>query len=373
MNYQDFDPLALWTRQLYQEFEAINWYHRVKLKPCVIQIADLGKRWGQWDPFFRTISLNSKLITDHSWDVVLEILKHEMAHQYVSEVLGLPNDNTHGMAFDEACAKIGVSSWAAKASGELPENIPTLRERVLSQDDERLLQKVEKLLALAQSTNEHEALLAMQRVRELYTRHNFDRLRAHRAGNMDTLMICRQRKKQESHESMIYSILNESFFVKVIHTSLYDAKACEKYKAVELLGTRENLVMAEYVFYFLLQQCESLWKDHKKLTRCDGKLRRSYQLGILHGFSEKLTAQPVQTKVAQDLGLSQGESKALVLQDRRELEDFVAKKYPRLASKSRGRARVDGSTFAAGKSAGRAINLHRAVTGKSGRFGGFLS
>lgn len=373
MDHQDIDLTALWTRQLYREFEEINWYHKIKLKPCVIQIAELGKRWGQWDPFFRTITLSARLITDHSWDVVLEILKHEMAHQYVSEILGLPNDNTHGQAFEEACAAVGVSGWAAKASGDLPEQIPTLRERVLSEEDEKLLQKVEKLLALAQSTNEHEALLAMQRVRELYTRHNLDRLRSNRSGNMDSMIICRQRKKVESHEAMIYSILNESFFVKVIHTSLFDAKACQKYKAVELLGSRENLLMAEYVFYFLLQQCETLWREHKKITRLDGRYRRSYQLGILHGFSEKLAAQPVQAKVAKDLGISEGQSKALVLQDRRELDDFVARKYPRLGSKSRGRARVDGETFAAGKSAGHSINLHRAVAGKSGRFGGFLS
>lgn len=373
MNSHDIDFLSVWTKQLYREFEEINWYHKLTLRPCVIQITDLGKRWGQWDPFFRTITINRTLITDHSWDIVLEILKHEMAHQYVSEVFGRPDDNTHGDVFEAACRNVGVAVWAAKATGELPETIPTLRERVLSQDDERLLQKVEKLLALAGSANEHESLLAMQKVRELYTKHNFDRLRAHRAGDMDSLIICRQRKKMEPHESMIYSILNESFFVKVVHTSLYDAKACVKYKAVELLGTRENLLMAEYVFYFLLQQCDSLWKDHKKKSQCDGRLRRSYQLGILHGFSEKLSSQATQHKVAQDLGLSHGETTALVKQDRKELNDFVAIKYPRLSSKSRGQARVDGGMFAAGKSAGKSINLHRAVTGKSSRFGGFLS
>lgn len=374
MNHPDIDMTSVWTKQLYREFEEINWYHKLGLRPCVIQITELGhRRWGQWDPFFRTITLNHKLITDHRWDIVLEILKHEMAHQYVSEILGLPEDNTHGQAFAAACARVGIAGWAAKASGELPEHIPTLRERVLSQDDEKLLQKVEKLLALAGSTNEHESLLAMQKVRELYTKHNFDRLRAHRSGNMDSLIICRRRKKMEPHESMIYAILNESFFVKVVHTGLFDAKTCEKYKAVELLGTRENLLMAEYVFYFLLHQCDALWRDHKGKTNCTGKLKRSYQLGILHGFSEKLAAQPVQQNAAEDLGLSANQALVLLKQDRKELNDFVGIKYPRLSSKSRGQARVDGGTFAAGKSAGKSLNLHRAVTGRSSRFGGFLT
>ena len=64
----------LWIAQLYKEHQEIAWYHRVSLKPVVIRIVDMSANWGQWDPFLRTISLSEKLIREHSWDVVLEIL-----------------------------------------------------------------------------------------------------------------------------------------------------------------------------------------------------------------------------------------------------------------------------------------------------------
>ena len=372
-NFQPDDPTLHWTRQLYREFEEIAWYHKVSLRPPVIQIEDLVSRWGQWDPFFRSITLNKRLILEHSWDVVLEILKHEMAHQYVTEVLLCQADNTHGDAFGEACRRLGVAPWAAKAGGVIPKEIPSLRERVMTGDDERLLLKAEKLLALAQSGNEHEAVLAMQRVRELYAKYDIERLRANRSGVMDSLIICRHRKKNEPHEAMIYALLNEHFFVKVVHTSLYFAPDQTKYKAAELLGTRQNLLMSEYVFHFLLRQCERLWLTHKKATRCSGRLRRSYLLGVLHGFSEKLSAQAIQSKVAGDLGITALESKALVVLRNRELDDYVETRFPRLATSSRRSARVDHDMYARGKVAGQSITIHRGVTSGKAGFGGFLS
>lgn len=371
-HHENLNPEVHWTRQLYREYEEIVWYYKAPLKLPVIQIADLKSRWGQWDPFFRTITLSRNLITQHSWDVVLEVLKHEMAHQYVSEVLKAPDDNTHGELYKEACEELGVAGWASKATGEIPEVIPTLRERVLNPEDERLLARAEKLLALAQSGNEHEALLAMQRVRELYTKHDLERLRASKRGTMDSLIICRKRLRMEPHEAMIYTILNEHFFVRVVHTSLFHAVDLKKYKAAELLGTRENLLMAEYVFYFLLKQCELLWKEHQKSTGTSARLKRSYQLGVLHGFSEKLSHQGVQAKVSQDLGMTLAESKALIAQAKVEIQDYVGHRFPRIATRSQRSPRVDGATFSRGQSAGRSINLHRGVTSGIRRFGGFL-
>ncbi len=369
--YNEEENLKLWVTQLYREFEEINWYYYAKLKPVVIQVVDLNNQWGQWDPFFRVITINQKLIKTYSWDVVLEVLKHEMAHQYVHEVLGFKDEVHHGEAFKIACEKLGVSSWAAKATGELPREIPTLRERVLSTDDERLLDRVEKLLALAQSANEHEAVLAMEKVRELYAKHNIERLRSSCSGAMDSLIICRKRQKLEPHETMIFSVLNEHFFVKVVHTSLYNAVDRLKYKAAELLGLRENLLMAEYVFYFLLRKCESLWTEHRKKTSCEGRLRRSYLLGVIHGFSEKLALQDVQKKVSTDLGLSSTESRSLILIGKKEMDEFMDLRFPRTRSKSRSGARVNGGVFEQGKAAGKTINIHKGLTNRGG-FGGYL-
>ena len=363
---------SLWTRQLYREYEEILWYYRVKMRPVVIQVADMGSRWGQWDPFFRVITIARKLITDYSWDMVLEILKHEIAHHYVDEVYGSDMGAAHGEAFKAACKIFAVSAWAARATGDLPEAIPTLRERVLSAEDEKLLSRVEKLLALAQSTNENEALLAMQKVREIYAKHEIGRLREHKSSEMDHLIISRGRKKMERHESKVFSILNDHFFVKIVYTTLYSAKDQTKYKAVELLGTRANLLMAEYVYFFLMQQCESLWRRHRKTTGCSGRLRASFMLGVLHGFDDKLSAVPVQEIIASNFNISAKESKALIAVSRDEIKQYMEERYPRLGSRSAGRARVDSGTFSAGTAAGRTITLSKGVASSRG-FSGYLS
>ena len=58
----------------------------------------------------------------------------------------------------------------------MPGNIAPVKHRVLSQEDEKLLRRAEKLLALAESDNENEALVAMERVQELYTKHNLKKI-----------------------------------------------------------------------------------------------------------------------------------------------------------------------------------------------------
>ena len=364
----------LWAAQLQREHTEISWYHQAKLSPVVIRLSDMMSTWGTWDSFFRTITISTRLVREHSWDVVLQVLKHEMAHQYVTETLGIVGDTTHGEAFQRACKKLGVAAWACRATGEIPEHIPTLRERVLSPDDERLLGRVEKLLSLAQSSNEHEALLAMERVRELYTRHNLKRLKnITKDEGMDSLYLGRKKKKTDQAEVKILSILNQHFKVRVIHTNLYDAATCERYKAAEILGRRENVILAEYVYHFLLQQSESLWVSHKRQTGCAGALRRSYQLGVLCGFAEKLSKSAVvEDTVAQTENLSASDMKSLRVVEREEMDDFVGTRYPRLAKKSYGRGRIDASSFASGQTAGRSLNLNRPLR-SGGGFGGFLS
>lgn len=368
------DIERLWVAQLYKEYKEIAWYHRIAFKPALIQISDMQSAWGKWDPFLRTITVSRRLINEHSWDVVLEILKHEMAHQYVAECMGMVRDTAHGLSFKIACEKIGVSPWAARATGEIPKVIPSIRERVLSRDDERLLDRVAKLLSLAQSTNEHEALLAMERVRELYAKHNLAKLRqADSQDAMDSMFVTRKKKKTEPSEIKILAILNDHFRVRVIHTHLYDAASCTRYKAAEIMGRRENILMAEFVYHFLAQQCASLWAAHKKETKCAGNKRRSYQLGILAGFDHKLLqTQKLDEVASSSLGITSTEFASLMKIDQSEITAFVGMRYPRLSSKSWGRGTLDRASYESGQTAGRSLNLNKPIASGS-RFGGFLS
>ncbi len=356
-----------WTQELYREYDQILFSYRVRLAPPLILIAELGSVWGKWHPLTRTITISSLLIERYAWDVVIEVLKHEMAHQLVSERMG--GDHTHGAAFQRACSTFGVAPWAARATGDLPEEIHTWKDRALSPEDERLLRRAEKLLALATSANENEALLAMQRVRELYERHNLDRLAARRGAKMVHLLIGRGKKKLDAAETMIASILVEHFFVKAIFTDTYDPSTCERSKVVEVMGAEENVLMAEYVHHFLYRQAHALWEEYRRRTGKSVGSKRSYVLGVLAGFREKLRR--TAPKAAAEAGPARPatQTRALLALAGKELETFVAERYPRLVRRGRGGALRDGTSYHAGVEAGEKINLSKGVTEKTGNRG----
>src|SRR5437868_5340763 len=70
-------------------------FFRRKLTPAAIELSDAGSRLGRWVSDLRTIEIARSLILSHPWGVVLEVLKHEMAHQYVYEVLGVSDEVAH--------------------------------------------------------------------------------------------------------------------------------------------------------------------------------------------------------------------------------------------------------------------------------------
>lgn len=364
----------LWTQQLYKEHQDISWFYRIKLAPVIIKVSDIKSAWGQWQAFYRTITINQQLIESYSWDVVVEILKHEMAHQYVSETYPNVDETAHGESFKKACQLLSVAPWAARASADLSEKIPGIRERVISSDDQRLLDKVEKLLSLAQSTNENEAFLAMQKSREICLKHNLDKVaRKSPDDSMDSMFLTQKKKRTDPVDAKILSILNDHFAVRVIHTSLFDAERCEKFQAAEILGRRENLLMADHVYHFLRQQCSSLWEAYRASKRISGTSRRSYQLGILTGFDQKLSSSPIVVSKPSDLDETSLSLDTTALQkiETSRLDEFVRNRYPRLSKKSWGGGHIDRGIFNQGQVEGRRLNVHKPLH-THGRFGGFL-
>jgi hypothetical protein len=371
--FESSDLHRRWTNQLYKEHQDISWFYRIRLRPVIIQLSDMRSAWGKWDSFYRTITISTHLIENYSWDVVVEILKHEMAHQYVTEHFTHSQSTAHGDDFKTACKRLGVASWAMRAAGELPAQIPGLRERVISIEDQRLLDRVEKLLSLAQSANEHEAFLAMQKSREIFAKHNLEKIAQKKLDDsMDSTYLTRRKKKTDPVEAKILSILNDHFVVRVVHTSLFDAKSCEKYQAAEILGRRENILMAEYVYHFLRQQCDVLWQSFRTESAVHGSNRKSYQLGVLAGFDEKLAgAGAISKKIAQDFTEAGSSVSALLKIESSDLDEFIGTRYPRLSKRSWSGGRIDRGIFKEGQSEGRRLNLNRPLESR-GKFGGYL-
>src|SRR5882724_10189256 len=75
-------------RAIHKSYEQVNGsLFRFKLRAPAFELTGSVDRLGRWVPAHRTLELSRDLLVKHGWGVLEEVLKHEMAHQYVDEVL----------------------------------------------------------------------------------------------------------------------------------------------------------------------------------------------------------------------------------------------------------------------------------------------
>ncbi len=369
MDFNDWERKAV--IELYAEYRHIVRLHKVKLESAVIEIVDSDEYWGLWNSESGTLQLARKLLRAHPWFQVLGVLRHEMAHQLAQQETA-ESARPHGDAFQRACQRLGVPEQYARASLNLQST--ELDWRLQRRDDlsEKMLEKVRKLLALAASANEHEAVLAMHRVREIYARYNLERKDQSQFVHLE---IATGRRRMGAHEKRIANILVSHFFVEVILGETYDVASSERQRKIEIIGRRENVLMAEYVYSFIHRQLKELLAQRLvQEPRLSRVARKSFWLGVLHGFAAKLKAAeraPLESKGEQESGLI---AQALArFNGDREASRYIASVYPRLSTTYTAAQRIDSSAFAAGNSAGRKITLNKPVTARTQNLGRMLS
>ena len=328
----------------------IEWQNRVRFKGAlrlpVLVLGDSTRRLGQWNRGSRTLELSRALVLARPWPEVISVLEHELAHQYVDEVLKAIGEAAHGPTFQRVCAERGID---ARAAGQpIPSDAP-------APEAERALDRIRKLLALAGSPNQHEAEMAMKKAHELMLRHNIEEAQTRRDGLYEVRHLGNPHKRGTRVEAEIAGLLAESFFVKVIRVPMYLPLAGKSGQVYEIAGTHANVEMAAHVYAFLIATAERLWRENRGDARVrSGRDRMSYQSGVIGGFREKLVSERKELR-----------GTGLVWVGDRSLDAYYHARHPRIEHRSR-RVRLDGA-HAAGREAGRTVVLHRPVaTGPSG-------
>jgi len=311
-----------------------------RLGPPVIALSDTEQRLGQWHRGRRTISLSRTLVFERPWLEVVAVLEHEMAHQYVDEVLKVHDETAHGATFAQVCAERGIDGRAAGAP--VPAAAP-------GGDGERVLDRIRKLLALAGSPNQHEAELAMRKAHELMLRHNIDEAAARTERAFVLRHLGDPTRRGTRVESQVVSLLTEYFFVTAIRIPVYLARLARRGAVYEVGGTRPNVEMACHVHAFLLATADRLWRENLTDARVrSGRDRLSYQTGVILGFRDKLASE------RKELG-----GTGLVWRGDADLDRFYRARNPRI-TRRRSTTRLDGA-HDAGREAGSRVVLHRPV------------
>ncbi len=266
-----------WLAELRTAWAEFNTRHLGgRLQPPVLQIDRSEQRLGRWETEGRILGLAHHHIWTHAWDEVLDTLKHEMAHQYVDEVLG-GDERPHGPQFARACALLGIGAHASGA--------PRPREQ---DETSRTLRRVQKLLALATSANRHEAETAMAAANTLLLRYNLELPQGGPPLGYAARRLGTSAAALPLDWKLVGAILAEFFFVECIWTTTYNPRRDRHERVLEVMGSEANLEMAGYVHDFLHASVDRLWRLEHRTLSIPAARKREYTAGVLLGFRDKL-------------------------------------------------------------------------------------
>jgi hypothetical protein len=206
---------------------------------------------------------------------------------------------------------------------------------------------VAKLLALAESPNQHEAELAMAEAQRLMLKHNLSVIGGRRYGFRH---LGAATGRVGEHERILAGILGDHFFVECIWVPVWRALDGKRGSVLEACGTETNLALAEHTHAFLLHTAERLWAGYKRERGLDGNRdRRAFVAGVMTGFREKLDAQ--RRRSARE---------GLVWAGDGDLHKWYRRRHPHIRWTRHGGSDHN-EAHGHGREAGRNIVLHRAM------------
>ena len=325
------DSRKVWQKKLIEEYSKqrvmVNGELGALLEYPLFKVVPMDSMWGQWSPRERTITLNEDLFKHYPWDAVIHVLKHEMAHQVVTEILDMDVYGvSHGEAWKLACTALRVEPERCVSYSFLQEYEASVYDKMAS--------KVEKLLALGESNYEAEAESAVAKAYELMERYKIKLAKNQRKGKVWlSRPVGILFKKMPSYVWDLTRMMGQYYNVRCIQCHHYDNEVCERYRYIEMFGEPHNLDVAEYVFHFLLLESERKWKEFyesdKYVSGIHGKV--AWIKDFMYGFGSKLCIQKksiLDARKKEEVEYSQ--ITALVYKYDQVLEDKYKEHYPNM-------------------------------------------
>ena len=370
-----------WNRKLSHWWRYYNDdYLGSVLKEPLITLTHAETVLGQWQPDRRTLSISAAHIERDPWIQVMETLRHEMAHQYVSEVLREETQRPHGHAFQAACHKLRCNpapgmqqNWIAGPNG-------TESHISSGPDDPRILRVIKKTLSMAASPNEHEAQVAVNKARSLLLQYNVDLVELDRERHFENRRLGPIKGRRASYELWLALLLQDFFFVEVLWVFDYDAARDRSGTVLQIHGTPTNLEMAEYTHAYLVELVERLWRQYaRERSLPNNRERQRYYAGVLEGFYRKLQqreeAAKMRSATVKDESLPSGDGaggpQSLVWHGDEKLHDYFRYLNPHVRTR-RGRGVAANEVYSHGVAEGHRVNIHKPLGNEGGGFGGYL-
>ena len=327
-------PESLQRQLLIQLTES---WHRInkecldgQLRPPIFRLDTAETRLGQWQAGPRILSLGLSHVVEDTWLEVELTLRHEMAHQVVSEFFVAKNAPPHGQLFRRACRMLRLEESPRISGARDP-------------DAERVLRRVQKLMNLAGSDNKNEARAAMAAASKLLLKHNLEILDAP-ADGVSYRWVGKPTGRVSLERKLMSRILQDYFFVQCLWVGT-STGLNKRVRVLEVMGRPHSLELAEYVHSYLEHTLNRLWRGYRAGRKLPRTVRNEYRAGVLMGFDQHLAAQ--QESCTQE---------GLVWLGDPAVDELLDRRYPHRGSMRRSMYRV-GKAHHAGLKDGRQIRI----------------
>lgn len=329
----------------------LNHSSGILLKKPLFSLHEGSRQLGLWDSAKKEISFSRSFVVNHSWDSITEVLLHEMAHQLTDEGFRVRTESPHGPTFKKACRLLRANP---AASG----SFPPLTERVLDEtgsENDKIMYRIKKLFALAQSSNVHEAEAALAKAHSLIRKYNIEMIETDQ--QRDYVSICvgtpALRRFRESYA--LANLITEHYFVFGIWVPSYVIDKEKMGRVLEISGTRKNVKIAAYVYDYITRFIDRSWEGYNRDGKHNRHRKTDYATGIIDGFKSKLRQNTIKNN-----GEENRMTPVIIID--RQLENYTAWKYPNVRNFRRQATGIDEGIVKDGEKAGRKLVISRGIT-----------
>ena len=337
------------------EWEAARLYlpaaYRDRLKPPLMRLGQMHRRWGYWSCSKREICLSRRLVFDHPWDAVCDVLRHEMAHQLADELLAARHEKPHGPRFLQACHLLRADP---QASG----HYPLLHQQLDAEgilDGHPIIRRVRKLMALAQSRNRHEAEAAMIKAHDLLAKYNLDLVPSEAPRRFVSVFVGSPALRHFREAYALAHLLTDFYYVEGIWVPAYVVARGKVGRVLEISGTPSNVKIAAYVHDFLVRFIDSRWQDRNHVRGLGRHRKTDFAMGIAQGFRSRLESFQLQAHGIRPTG-------ALITIEDPQLKSYLTHRYPRLRRFNRTSRHTDEDLVREGSRLGRWLVISQGIT-----------
>ncbi len=244
--------------------------------PIKVVISNQNNVLGYFDPNFYELGFHECLMFANKYQLG-NVIRHELAH-YITFINYGALKTPHAPEFREFCERVGWGEEVYKASFDLKVEADAMQEN-------GVLRKVQKLLALATSSNQYEAEQAMIKSQELLLQYNIDAQYAQQDNDEKVFLKRIMKQKRKNAKMQAIARILGTFFVSVVY-----ARQGE-FVYLDIVGSSVNIEIAEYVAQVLDNELDRLWQQAQTEKRLKGMVaRNSFFRGIAIGYCNKIQA-----------------------------------------------------------------------------------